>query len=48
MITTLLGVGALLALSADSPPGLQELLFGDVLATSPGTSRSPAAWPPLR
>lgn len=35
VITTLLGAGTLLALSADSPPGLQGLLFGDVLATSP-------------
>ena len=35
VITTLLGLGTLLALSADSPPGLQSLLFGDVLATSP-------------
>jgi len=37
VITTMLGVGTLLALSADSPPGLQNLLFGDVLATSPGS-----------
>ncbi|MDA0183669.1 metal ABC transporter permease [Solirubrobacter phytolaccae] len=35
VITSLLGLGTLLALSADSPPGLQALLFGDVLATSP-------------
>ncbi|MBE2315627.1 metal ABC transporter permease [Solirubrobacter sp. CPCC 204708] len=35
VITSLLGVGTLVALSADSPPGLQGLLFGDVLATSP-------------
>jgi ABC-type Mn2+/Zn2+ transport system permease subunit len=35
VITTLLGAGTLLALSAESPPGLQNLLFGDVLATSP-------------
>lgn len=35
VITSLLGVGTLLALSADSPPGLNALLFGDVLATSP-------------
>ena len=34
VITSLFGVGALLALAPDSPPGLQELLFGDVLATS--------------
>ncbi|RKQ87138.1 manganese/iron transport system permease protein [Solirubrobacter pauli] len=35
VITSLLGLGTLLALSADSPPGLGALLFGDVLATSP-------------
>jgi ABC-type Mn2+/Zn2+ transport system permease subunit len=35
VITSLLGLGTLLALSADSPPGLNGLLFGDVLATSP-------------
>ena len=29
VITTLFGVGALLALSPASPPGLQGLLFGD-------------------
>ncbi|MDA0163257.1 metal ABC transporter permease [Solirubrobacter ginsenosidimutans] len=34
VITTLFGVGALLALSPASPPGLQGLLFGDVLASS--------------
>jgi ABC-type Mn2+/Zn2+ transport system permease subunit len=35
VITTLFGIGALLALSPASPPGLQGVLFGDVLATSP-------------
>ncbi|MBE2315748.1 metal ABC transporter permease [Solirubrobacter sp. CPCC 204708] len=35
VITSLLGIGTVFALSADSPPGLQNLLFGDVLATSP-------------
>jgi ABC-type Mn2+/Zn2+ transport system permease subunit len=34
VITTLFGAGALLALSPASPPGLQGLLFGDVLASS--------------
>lgn len=34
VITTLFGVGALLALSPASPPGLKGLLFGDVLASS--------------
>src|SRR3954468_16169447 len=31
VVTTLLGLGVLLALSPSSPPGLQALLFGDVL-----------------
>ena len=34
VITTLFGLGALLALSRASPPGLGALLFGDVLGTS--------------
>jgi ABC-type Mn2+/Zn2+ transport system permease subunit len=34
VITSLFGVGALLALSPDSPPGLRGLLFGDVLASN--------------
>jgi ABC-type Mn2+/Zn2+ transport system permease subunit len=34
VITSLFGLGALLALAPDSPPGIQELLFGDVLAVS--------------
>lgn len=33
-VTTLLGAGALLALSPRTPLGLQSLLFGDVLGTS--------------
>jgi len=36
VITGLLGLGVLLALSPDSPPGLQGLLFGDVLGVSDG------------
>src|SRR4051812_45867665 len=36
VVTGLLGLGALLALSAASPPGLQGLLFGDVLGVSNG------------
>ncbi len=36
VVTTLFGLGALLALSADSPPGLQSLLFGDVFGVSDG------------
>src|ERR1700754_4404695 len=34
VITSLFGLGALLALSPASPPGLQSLLFGDVLGAS--------------
>jgi ABC-type Mn2+/Zn2+ transport system permease subunit len=34
VVTTLVGLGALLALSPDSPPGIQEILFGDVLGPS--------------
>jgi ABC-type Mn2+/Zn2+ transport system permease subunit len=33
-VTTLFGLGALLALSAETPPNLQAILFGDVLAVS--------------
>jgi ABC-type Mn2+/Zn2+ transport system permease subunit len=33
-VTTLFGLGALLALSPDTPVGIQGLLFGDVLGTS--------------
>jgi ABC-type Mn2+/Zn2+ transport system permease subunit len=35
-ITSLVGLGALLALSPSSPPGIAEILFGDVLAVSDG------------
>jgi ABC-type Mn2+/Zn2+ transport system permease subunit len=34
VVTTLFGAGVLLALSPASPPGLQGLLFGDVLGVS--------------
>jgi ABC-type Mn2+/Zn2+ transport system permease subunit len=34
VVTGLFGLGALLALSASSPPGLQGLLFGDILGPS--------------
>jgi ABC-type Mn2+/Zn2+ transport system permease subunit len=34
VITSLFGAGVLLALSPSSPPGLNELLFGDVLGAS--------------
>ena len=36
VVTSFFGLGALLALMPDSPPGVQELLFGDVLAVSRG------------
>ncbi len=36
VITTLFGLGALLALSPTSPPGIQNLLFGDVLGVTDG------------
>jgi ABC-type Mn2+/Zn2+ transport system permease subunit len=35
-VSTLLGLGAMLALSPQSPPRLQELLFGDLLGVSGG------------
>ena len=34
VITTLFGVGVLLALSPSSPPGIQSLLFGDLLGVT--------------
>ena len=34
VVTTLLGAGALLALSPESPPGIQSLLFGNILGVS--------------
>ncbi len=36
VVTTLFGLGALLALSPSSPPGIQNLLFGDILGVSDG------------
>ena len=41
VVTTLFGLGVLLALSPASPPGMQGLLFGDVLGVS-ATSISPS------
>jgi ABC-type Mn2+/Zn2+ transport system permease subunit len=35
-ITSMVGIGGLLALSASSPPGIREILFGDVLGVSDG------------
>ena len=34
VITSMFGLGVLMALSPDSPPGIQELLFGDLLGVS--------------
>ncbi len=34
VVTAFFGLGALLALSPDAPPGIQSLLFGDILAPS--------------
>lgn len=36
VVTTLFGLGVLLALSPQSPPGIQEVLFGDILGPSDG------------
>jgi len=36
VVTTLFGLGALLALTPQSPPGIQSLLFGDILGPSDG------------
>jgi ABC-type Mn2+/Zn2+ transport system permease subunit len=43
VVTTLFGLGALLALSPDSPPGLQGLLFGDILGTTDADLAAAAA-----
>ena len=43
VVTTLFGTGALLALSRATPPGLGELLFGDVLGVSDGDLIAAAA-----
>lgn len=36
VVTTMFGAGALLALSPSSPPGIETLLFGDILGPSDG------------
>lgn len=36
VVTALFALGVLLALAPDSPPGVQSLLFGDILAITPG------------
>ncbi len=43
VVTTLFGLGALLALSPDSPPGIGEVLFGDILGPSDADLAAAAA-----
>ena len=43
VVTTMFGLGVLLALSPESPPGVQELLFGDILGPSDGDIAAAAA-----
>jgi ABC-type Mn2+/Zn2+ transport system permease subunit len=43
VVTTMFGAGALLALSPRSPPGIENLLFGDILGPSDGDLISAAA-----
>lgn len=43
VVTTMFGLGVLLALSPDSPPGIESLLFGDVLGPSDGDLIAAAA-----
>lgn len=43
VVTTLFGLGALLALSPDSPPGIQEVLFGDILGPTDADLAAAAA-----
>jgi ABC-type Mn2+/Zn2+ transport system permease subunit len=43
VVTTMFGLGVLLALSPDSPPGIENLLFGDILGPSDADLLSAAA-----
>lgn len=43
VVTTMLGLGVLLALSPDSPPGVESLLFGDILGPTDADLASAAA-----
>jgi ABC-type Mn2+/Zn2+ transport system permease subunit len=43
VVTTLFGLGVLLALSPASPPGVQEILFGDILGPSDADLAAAAA-----
>ena len=45
VVTGFFGLGALLALSPDSPPAIQSLLFGDILAPSDSDLLIAAVWP---
>lgn len=44
VVTTMFGSGALLALSAEAPPGLEALLFGDILGSGDGDLIAAAAF----
>jgi ABC-type Mn2+/Zn2+ transport system permease subunit len=43
VVTTMFGLGVLLALSPDSPPGVEALLFGDILGPSDADIAAAAA-----
>ena len=43
VVTTMFGLGALLALSPDSPPGIESLLFGDLLGPTDADLATAAA-----
>jgi ABC-type Mn2+/Zn2+ transport system permease subunit len=43
VVTTFLGLGALLALSPESPPGIEGILFGDILGPSDADLAAAAA-----
>jgi ABC-type Mn2+/Zn2+ transport system permease subunit len=43
VVTTMFGLGVLLALSPDSPPGIESLLFGDILGPTDADLVSAAA-----
>jgi ABC-type Mn2+/Zn2+ transport system permease subunit len=43
VVTTMFGLGVLLALSPDSPPGVETLLFGDILGPTDADLASAAA-----
>ena len=47
VVTTMFGLGALLALSPRSPPGIESLLFGDVFGVTSGDVTSAVAFAAL-